>query len=325
MRLLFWGTAAYSVVSLLVVLLFRPASNGAFDFIVTSVPGQIAIATAYMVWFPAVIAFSALVVGREGFAERFAKALGALVICSFFYVFFLLFKTSMPSILTFHADPLFAELDKLLHFGFDPAALTYALTPNLPTAVADVLYLNFWVGPALYFPVLLFLFDADSQRTTRFLKIYLFAWAALGSVVALLALSVGPVFYDALYGGSRFGFLADNLKSAGFTDGRMGGIQAYLWQSYIRGESGIGAGISAFPSVHIALVNTWALYLYERAKWLWPIGLALVAFYTYLTVHIGFHYAIDGYASTLAIWAFWYFLKTRDEKRVASGTFNVAQ
>jgi membrane-associated phospholipid phosphatase len=157
--------------------------------------------------------------------------------------------------------------------------------------------------------VILSVADENTERKARFLVLYLFCWLVIGNVLAILGASVGPVFYDALEGGTRFAGLHAALAQSGVTQGPVGQIQAFLWQSYAERGMAIGSGISAFPSVHVGVATLTALYLAERSRWLAPIGVAFVATILFLSVYTGYHYALDGYVSVLLVTGAWALLR----------------
>jgi membrane-associated phospholipid phosphatase len=82
-------------------------------------------------------------------------------------------------------------------------------------------------------------------------------------------------------------------------------LQEVLWQYHVSGGIGVGAGISAMPSMHVAGAMLFALLGWRTNRFL---GIALtinVALILMATVFLGWHYAVDGYASivgTLVIW-----------------------
>ena len=80
-------------------------------------------------------------------------------------------------------------------------------------------------------------------------------------------------------------------------------VQEALWQSHV--ATGPISGISAMPSVHVASSTLLALYGFQHARW---SGIALGLFAAIImigSVHLGWHYAIDGYFGALLAWACW--------------------
>ena len=74
-----------------------------------------------------------------------------------------------------------------------------------------------------------------------------------------------------------------------------------MWTLYERGQPGLGGGISAFPSVHVALITMNALFLASYSRVLGVLALAYVGFVLASSVYLGWHYAIDGYASIISV------------------------
>ncbi len=66
------------------------------------------------------------------------------------------------------------------------------------------------------------------------------------------------------------------------------------------GVIGVGAGISAFPSMHVAAATLNALFLSERGRVLAAVGWSYVALILFGSVYLGWHYAIDGLFSVPA-------------------------
>ncbi len=91
----------------------------------------------------------------------------------------------------------------------------------------------------------------------------------------------------------------------------IGDIQSYLWTSYEARALLFGSGISAFPSVHLGIATLTALYLFERQRYLLLPGIAFVAVILFLSVYSGYHYAIDGYFSIVAVIGLWLGLRRR--------------
>ncbi len=65
-------------------------------------------------------------------------------------------------------------------------------------------------------------------------------------------------------------------------------------------------GITAMPSMHIAITTVVALVLVRTRAWLAVVAVPLWLFMMVASVHLGWHYAIDGYASALGAGAIWY-------------------
>ncbi len=241
------------------------------------------------------------VLGKALLAEMGWAFLG----CVFLSAGFAFIKTCIPFIIPFYADPFFADLDKALHGGIDPWVLTHSLQAYIDPTAVSVLYFGIWGLPAIFFPLLLAILDQDQERKQRFILLYLFVWIGLGNVIAYAGSSVGPVYYDRLLGTDRFGDLLLALGTSGITDSRVGEVQTILWDIYTTFDELLGSGISAFPSVHNGIATLVMVYLFERSKWLAPVGVLFCAAILFASVYVGWHYAIDGYVSIILVVGAW--------------------
>lgn len=259
----------------------------------------------------AIAAFGLLIAvsDRRVLLPRIKPAIYVLIACNLFFLTFTMVKTTLPHVVGFWADPLFAAIDRTLHLGRDPWEWTHGLGDVVPLWLGEWLYMGLWLIPATYFPVFITLFDGDSQRRDRYLWLYLVGWAVLGNLMAQTFMSAGPIFYDRVYDGDRFAALMDTLRTGGVWNTGVAYIQDYLWSAYSTQNLRVGSGISAFPSVHVGMVTVWAFYLGERWKFTIPFGILLVAAFVFFSVHFGWHYAVDGYVSIVVIWAAWFMIR----------------
>lgn len=193
----------------------------------------------------------------------------------------------------FSADPLLADLDRLLFAGIDPWRLLDWLN-GLPGM--GQFYHRGWF--ALMIVTLLVVIAAPpSRRRSALLVAYFALWSVIGPLVHLALPAAGPIFYDELGLGPRFAALAAPPATVEIAD--------YLWSIHATRGFGPGAGISAMPSLHIA-TTFWlvmALWLLAR-RWAWPAALAGLLIFA-LSISLGWHYAVDGLAgAALAVVAY---------------------
>ena len=217
---------------------------------------------------------------------------------------FLFMKSAIPQLAPFWADPLFARLDQVLLFGNDAWSVAHNLTPDAITPYFPMIYMPVWFVTAAALPIVIVATDPDPARFNRHAWLFLGAWVVIGNIAATLGSSVGPVFYDQLLGTDRFADLKAALAASGVTDGPIGHVQARLWANQDEVDGIKASGISAFPSVHVAIATITALYLAERFR---AIGAAAGAVFLGLilliSVYSGYHYLIDGIVSIVLIWA----------------------
>ena len=212
--------------------------------------------------------------------------------------------TSMKSMLTdivpFFADPYLADLDGLLH-GQDPWLYTSAFMPRLLMPALESFYLGGGGLVLLGSMLAVLLVPALRNVRAQFMWTYLIMWTVLGNIIALAVMSAGPIFYEQVTGDGRFAGLATYLAQNSGQEW----VQQFLWKSYTGEQTTAGAGISAFPSLHVANAMLFVLLARHVHRWLMWIAVAFCAATLLGSVHLGWHYAVDGYfsiAATVLIW-----------------------
>lgn len=238
--------------------------------------------------------------------ERLLHALPALLLVPVFALSFTAFKSSIPRLHPLDWDARLSAIDIALHGG--QAAWTWLqplLGHPLLTGLLNVAY-HFWF---LLFYALLYWLILDMRRPLlrmQFLLSFTTAWIVLGSVVAVLFASAGPCYYGHFHASDPYAPLMAYLHESNHSVPVWAlRVQDMLWQGYQSG-GGVGElGISALPSMHVATSVLMALVA-------WPIrraaGLALAAFAVLImlgSVHLGWHYALDGYVGALGAIIIW--------------------
>ncbi len=201
-------------------------------------------------------------------------------------------KTMMPLTVPFWADPMLADLDHAI-FGTDPWRLLTWLKPVEP--LIDATY-------SLWFPIksltmAAILISPPSFRKSRAALAYFYTIGIFGVVGQYALSSAGPLFYDLAGFGQRFAEMPMTSIVAG--------ARAYLWDSYVTGGDKIGSGISAMPSIHVAMAAWVALTVRSAIPRLWLLGWIFYAVILVGSVYLGWHYAVDGIAGTIAALLSW--------------------
>lgn len=238
--------------------------------------------------------------------ERLMHALPALLLVPLFALSFTTFKAAIPRLHPFDWDARLSAIDIALHGGTAPWAWLQPLLGHpLLTGLLNVAY-HFWF---LLFYALLYWLILDTRRPLlrmQFLLSFTIAWIVLGSVAALLFSSAGPCYYGHFHASDPYAPLMAYLHDSNHSIPVWAlKVQDMLWQGYQSGGTVGELGISAMPSMHVATSVLMALVA-------WPIrraaGIALAAFTVLImlgSVHLGWHYALDGYvgaAGAVLIW-----------------------
>ncbi|MDJ0943767.1 MAG: phosphatase PAP2 family protein [Kiloniellales bacterium] len=246
---------------------------------------------------------------RERFLdpERLANAAVLLLILPIFFSVFTSFKVMIPLIEPFSWDPAFARWDEALHGGQAPWELLHPVLgfPPVTTAINFVYHLWFFVLYAVMFWQGFTL--ADPHLRMQYLLSTVLIWSLLGSLAATLLSSAGPCYYGAVTGkADPFSPLMAYLRAAAESHYVPAvAVQDMLWADYQAGRLIGAGGISAMPSLHVASSFLFVLLGWRTNR---ILGWATTVFFLFIligSVHLGWHYAIDGYLAVALAWPLW--------------------
>lgn len=217
------------------------------------------------------------------------------------------FKQVIPIIYNFSWDYQFMKLDYIIHFGHHPWEF-FHLFLDYPyiIKIIDRLYM-------LWFPILFFscLWMGWSLRRKLRLQFFISAcliWVILGTFLAIIFSSAGPCYYAEVINGHP-----DPYKSLML---RLTEIHSSMPLFAIKNQIGLWkacenhvwlpfGGISAMPSLHIAITVIFALAGWRINRYIGILMIAYVIITQIGAVILGWHYAVDGYVSislTILIW-----------------------
>ncbi len=250
--------------------------------------------------------------GRWKFEVRAGWTLCVMLLPGITLPLFELFKQLILPARGFPLDPLLARIDRFFFFGHDAWELSHALFGNVGmTMLFDRSY-SVWLFFMFLFPIIVVMSINDIRMRVRLLANWLAAWIMIAGVAAWIFGSAGPCYYDAMIAPDK-SFAALNASLAHIqVMARAGGnsitaldFQALLIEVSKQGKLTAAGGISAMPSMHVAMAVLFAIGGFERARWLgWALsGYALLIWVG--SIHLGWHYAIDGVAGAAMMLGLW--------------------
>jgi hypothetical protein len=231
-----------------------------------------------------------------------------------FLASFVYMKSLIKVFHPFSFDATFYELDRLLTFGTDPWRITHALFGSVTaTFLIDWAY-NAWFA-IKWFVFIFFVIKVDKPgiRAQYFIA-SLLCWIILGSLFAIGLSSAGPVYYEHIVGSSlEYGPLMEHLGeiNAQLVNQGLPGIKALelqeiLWYNNSLGTQNLVSGISAMPSMHVSVATLMALGGWKLNRTLGILLTSYAAIIMIGSVHLGWHYAVDGYFSIIGTFSIWY-------------------
>ena len=240
---------------------------------------------------------------------RVSNAIHSVIFMTAYMVGYTFIKKAIPTANPFAWDQTFMQWDKALHFGSHPYEwlapvlhvpfITSLLNWNYNIWFFVMFSLWFWQGFA----------KTDHKLRQHFLLGFTVTWFVGTCGLGTIFSSVGPCFYGRLLPGEVDPYLPlmtwlreVNAQHPVFALD----VMDQLWRNYESGEGMIN-GISAMPSMHVGTSILFAILGFASGKrWL---GWLLTLFATLIligSVHLGWHYAIDGYVGAAVAFICWW-------------------
>jgi hypothetical protein len=238
-----------------------------------------------------------------------AARLLPILMMPFFFASFSVLKMLMPRYIPFWLDEPFARMDQFLFFGYHPWELTHAVfTTSEATVTFDLLY-SIWV-PLLSVAIAGFALFAPRAERARFFLAFGGAWFFLGFIGAWLGASAGPCFLAGLNSplAPEFAGLMTRLHAASNSHDMIAQAvewQQMLWEGYTSQTYRFGMGISAMPSLHNAIAVLYIFMGFRFGRIAGSVATAYAAIIFVGSVHLGWHYAVDGIFAAVGMWAIW--------------------
>ncbi|QQG35815.1 MAG: phosphatase PAP2 family protein [Micavibrio aeruginosavorus] len=240
--------------------------------------------------------------------RRVVQGLAVMILIPVFFSFFTSAKNLMPLINPFSWDPAFAEWDRMIHFGKQPWEWLHpALGAALVTTVISFFYKTWFFSKYMVIFWQAFTLSRPQLRAQFFITMLL-TWIVNGFVFALIFSSAGPCFYDYFYPDlenpydALMQFLHETDKTSKVYDLF---AMDYLLHAYDAKKTALFSGISAFPSMHVSVAFLNALLGWRTNRVLGVFFTIYLAIIMVGSVHLGWHYAIDGYFSIITTYLLW--------------------
>lgn len=240
------------------------------------------------------------------YRQRVREAWPLLLLAALFMPAFSAMKSAIPLFNDFSWDQTFIDWDLALH-GTDPWRLLqpvigYPIVTSLISAAYHAWVLLIYAG-TIYFTI----YIRDRALRARYFAAYFGIWTVVGAGLAIAFSSVGPCFVGPLLGNHHYDAQMAYLHKANESYPVMVlPVQQLLldWQS--QGSHGLGRGITAMPSMHVALAFLFFLAIRQVNRRLGHIFLAFLIVIIIGSVHLGYHYAVDAYVSLIVTAVIWF-------------------
>jgi len=238
--------------------------------------------------------------------ERPGNIFHTLVVFTPLMICFAALKDQIPHIHPFAWDQTFAHWSRFIGFGRYPWQWLQPIfgTPAM-TAALSLLYDVWFV--LMFGSLILVAFAARNSRLRmQFLLAFAFEWFIAGNVLAAVLSSAGPCFYGFLVHGPNpyAAQMAYLHRAAQHWPVWSVWTQNLLWTSYKTGMGDV-AGISAMPSMHVTSTTLMAIMAWRVnrklgvAMWIYTVLIVIAS------IHLAWHYAVDGIAGLVLAFAFW--------------------
>ena len=223
-----------------------------------------------------------------------------------------MFKQVVLPLRGFLWDSSLAHIGRLL-LGVSPWQVTHSVFGSLgATRFLDSVY-SLWLILIFAFPMVAAVAFGDPRVRFRLIFSWFSAWVVIGTLAAWVFASAGPIYYNSLVGPDA-NYAALQLRLAGLerlatADGHPLAaleFQPILLNAFRLRDYTPAGGISAMPSMHVALAILLVISGFQRNR-LWGIALTTYALLIWIaSIHFGWHYFVDGPVAALMMFSLWW-------------------
>jgi hypothetical protein len=214
-------------------------------------------------------------------------------------------KSAIPLFHPYDWDQTWIDLDIAIH-GTDPwRILQPVFGYPFVTFLLSLLY-HVWIMLIYAGGIYFVFFESDRRLRIRYFISFFGIWTILGVVMATLLASVGPCFDGPILGIGHYAEQMAYLRHANDSFPVLVlDVQDALVRGYQTGNYGLGRGISAMPSLHIAMVYLFFLAMRKKSSRLGYVFGPCVVLIFVGSIELGYHYAVDGYVSFIVTTLIW--------------------
>lgn len=295
------------------------ASQGVTTLRVIPILTNVSVILSIWVLFIACLAIGALIKERPEKPSRFLietvlapavrrdvpRGLPLALALAIFMPQFSMIKSGIPLLHPYDWDATLIQADRWLH-GTDPwrilqPVLGYPIVTFLLNWAYQLWFILLYAG-SLYFAS----YQQDRVLRAQYFIAFFCTWVTCGIVLAILFASVGPCFVHPILGNAHYAELMTYLET---TDGQFHlpalDVQAQLLAWHHTGDHGLGRGISAMPSMHVSFAFLFYLAMRRVSPRIAPLFGAFFIMTLLGSIHLGYHYAVDGYLGILVTGIIW--------------------
>lgn len=237
--------------------------------------------------------------------RNFVQTLPLVSLLCLFLPSFSLLKSMVGYLNPYQWDPIFIQWDQMIH-GQDAWMLIQPVLGYPAITFFLAMAYQLWIL-FLYiaFP-LVCIWQGNQILRQQMIISFLLSWIVIGVIMANWLASVGPCFLEPMTGDPRFSaqtaYLAgvDKIYPLLVLD-----VQKELLASYLASNHGLGRGISAMPSMHVSIAFLFALFSWRLSRRLRIVAATYFILILLGSIHLGYHYAIDGYVAIVTTSAIW--------------------
>lgn len=214
-------------------------------------------------------------------------------------------KTAFPALLNYSWDPTLIAADRMI-FGTDAwRVLQPVFGFPIVTSALSFAY-HIWIvliyGGGAFFCF----FVRDRELRAQYFITRFLSWIVMGMILASAFASVGPCFVGPITGNHHFDDQMAYLRMANtHYPVLVLPVQDQLLAWFRAGDQNLGGGISAMPSLHVGITVMTMLGARRISRRAGNLLLGFLLVIMVGSVHLGYHYALDGLVAipaTIALW-----------------------